>query len=88
MPPSGSVSFTIFDENQIIINMVNVPLNQHEGNQGLKRVFRASDRADKPTKSIIKAVSWHIADTIGTILIRYFITGRVTIAISKEVSGF
>lgn len=47
-----------------------------------KRVCKFSDRADKPIKSIIKAVSWRIVGTIDTMVISYFITGKLTVAVS------
>lgn len=45
-------------------------------------VIKVSDRADKPIKSIIKSVSWRIVGTLDTIVISYFITGKVTVAVS------
>jgi uncharacterized membrane protein len=47
-----------------------------------KRVLRMSDRADKPIKSIMKSISWRIVGTIDTMIISYFITGKVTVAVS------
>ena len=44
--------------------------------------MRVSDRADKPIKSLMKSVSWRIVGTIDTMIISYFITGKVTIALS------
>jgi uncharacterized membrane protein len=46
------------------------------------RGLKVSDRADKPIKSLIKSVSWRIVGTIDTMIISYFITGKVTVAIS------
>jgi uncharacterized membrane protein len=46
------------------------------------RGMRVSDRADKPIKSLIKSISWRIVGTIDTMIISYFITGKVTIALS------
>jgi uncharacterized membrane protein len=62
--------------------MLDVLLKQSEGNTVAKGVLKVSDRADKPIKSIMKSVSWRIVGTIDTMVISYFITGRVTIAIS------
>ena len=62
--------------------MLDVLLKQPEENTGIKGVIKVSDRADKPLKSIIKSVSWRIVGTIDTMVISYFITGRVTIALS------
>jgi uncharacterized membrane protein len=71
-----------FDKKQIFITMLDVLLNQPEEKPGSKRVIKVSDRADKPIKSIMKSVSWRIVGTVDTMLISYFITGRVTIALS------
>jgi uncharacterized membrane protein len=47
-----------------------------------KNVIKVSDRADKPVKSALKAVSWRIVGTIDTMIISYFITGKVAVALS------
>lgn len=44
--------------------------------------IKVSDATDKPIKSALKAVSWRIVGTIDTMIISYFITGKVTLAIS------
>ena len=62
--------------------MLDVLLKQPEGKADPKGVIKVSDRADKPIKSIIKSVSWRIVGTIDTMIISYFITGKVTIAVS------
>lgn len=62
--------------------MLDVLLKQPEEKTGSTGVLKVSDRADKPIKSIMKSVSWRIVGTIDTMIISYFITGRVTIAIS------
>jgi uncharacterized membrane protein len=62
--------------------MLDVLLKQPEGKPDSKGVIKVSDRADKPIKSLMKSVSWRIVGTIDTMIISYFITGRVTIAIS------
>ncbi len=62
--------------------MLDVLLKQPEENTGAKGVIKVSDRADKPLKSIMKSVSWRIVGTIDTMVISYFITGRVTVALS------
>jgi uncharacterized membrane protein len=62
--------------------MLDVLLKQPEEKYGTKGAIKVSDRADKPIKSIMKSVSWRIVGTIDTMIISYFITGRVTIAIS------
>jgi uncharacterized membrane protein len=62
--------------------MLDVLLNQKDQNPESKGVLKVSDRVDKPVKSFIKSVSWRIVGTLDTIIISYFITGRVTVALS------
>ncbi len=62
--------------------MLDVLLKQPEGNPDSNVVINVSERVDKPIKSIMKSVSWRIVGTIDTMIISYFITGRVTLAIS------
>ena len=38
--------------------------------------------SEKPIRSILKAISWRIVGTIDTIIISYFITGKITMAIT------
>jgi uncharacterized membrane protein len=62
--------------------MLDVLLKQPEDTNISKGAIRISNRADKPIKSVMKAVSWRIVGTIDTIIISYFITGKVTVALS------
>lgn len=62
--------------------MLDVLLNQPDEKFIPGAVLKVSDRADKPIKSIMKSVSWRIVGTIDTMIISYFITGKVTIALS------
>ena len=62
--------------------MLDVLINQAEEKTGPARVIRVSDRADKPIKSIMKSVSWRIVGTIDTMIISYFITGKISLALS------
>lgn len=62
--------------------MLDVLLKQPEENTGAMGVIKVSDRADKPIKSIMKSLSWRIIGTLDTMIISYFITGRVTMAVS------
>ncbi|MCU0405355.1 MAG: DUF2061 domain-containing protein [Ignavibacteriaceae bacterium] len=62
--------------------MLDVILNPSSEKTPKKRLFKFSDRADKPIKSIIKSFSWRIVGTFDTMLISYIITGKITIAIS------
>jgi uncharacterized membrane protein len=62
--------------------MLDVLINQNKENVPLKGSLKVSDRADKPIKSVMKSVSWRIIGTIDTMIISYFITGRVSLAVS------
>ncbi len=62
--------------------MLDVLINQTAECDRKKGVFKMSDRADKPVKSFLKAVSWRIVGTLDTMIISYFITGKVTLAVS------
>ena len=62
--------------------MLDVLISRPEEKIPQKGVLRVSDRADKPLKSIIKSVSWRIVGTVDTMIISYYITGKVTIALS------
>jgi uncharacterized membrane protein len=62
--------------------MLDVLLKQPEEKRESKGVIQVSERVDKPIKSLMKSVSWRIVGTIDTMIISYFITGRVTVAIS------
>jgi uncharacterized membrane protein len=62
--------------------MLDVLISPPEEQIGTKRVLKMSDRADKPIKSIMKSISWRIVGTIDTMIISYFITGKLTVAVS------
>ena len=62
--------------------MLDVLLKKPEEQHVPEGVIEVSDRADKPIKSIIKSISWRIVGTLDTMIISYFITGRVTVAVS------
>jgi len=62
--------------------MLDVLINQSHEKPGPDGVFKVSERADKPIKSLMKSVSWRIVGTIDTMVISYFITGKLTIAVS------
>jgi uncharacterized membrane protein len=62
--------------------MLDVLINVPEQKVVHKGVIKVSDRADKPVKSAIKAVTWRIVGTIDTMIISYIITGQVTVALS------
>jgi uncharacterized membrane protein len=62
--------------------MLDVLLKEPVSIPDAKGVRKISDRADKPIKSLMKSFSWRIVGTIDTMVISYFITGKVTIALS------
>lgn len=61
--------------------MLDVLISKPE-DKNSKIVYRMSDRADKPVKSALKAISWRIVGTVDTMIISYIITGRFTVALS------
>jgi uncharacterized membrane protein len=62
--------------------MLDVLLNQPEEKSVPGAVIKVSDRADKPLKSIMKSISWRVVGTIDTMIISYFITGKISLAVS------
>jgi uncharacterized membrane protein len=62
--------------------MLDVLINQSQEKPDPNGIFKVSDLADKPIKSLMKSVSWRIVGTIDTMVISYFITGKVTVAVS------
>jgi len=64
--------------------MLDVLLKKSE-KTGSKVTVDTSDttyRADKPIRSFMKSLSWRIIGTLDTMIISYFITGKLTFAIS------
>ena len=47
-----------------------------------EKIYEADIKSEKPIRSIVKAISWRIVGTIDTIVISWFITGTLTIALS------
>jgi uncharacterized membrane protein len=62
--------------------MLDILIDRPEEKTIKKGILKLSDRADKPVKSFIKSVSWRIVGTLDTMVISYFITGKLTIALS------
>jgi uncharacterized membrane protein len=54
------------------------PQSKKTNGQTVKRGYRV----DKPIKSLIKSLSWRVVGTIDTMIISYFITGKMTVAVS------
>ena len=44
--------------------------------------FGVVKNSEKASRSIVKAISWRIVGTIDTILISWFITGKIALALS------
>ena len=49
---------------------------------GLKPDFASDVNSERPLRSIVKSISWRVIGTIDTVLISWFITGEVTLALS------
>ncbi|SDW43689.1 Uncharacterized membrane protein [Lutibacter oricola] len=43
---------------------------------------KSAKTSEKPIRSAVKAISWRIIGTLDTMIISYFITGELTMAIS------
>ncbi len=50
--------------------------------QPLKKLFASKSGKDSNAKSLLKSISWRIVGTIDTIIISYFVTGEMVMAIS------
>ena len=44
--------------------------------------FKKVKSSEKPMRSIVKAVSWRVLGTIDTMIIAWFITGEIAMALS------
>ncbi len=62
--------------------MLDVLLKRPVENNPPIGIIKVSDLTDKPIKSVLKSISWRIVGTIDTMVISYFITGKITIALS------
>jgi len=51
-------------------------------NMKSEKSFEAVKNSEKATRSIVKAISWRIVGTIDTIVISWFITGEIAMALS------
>lgn len=47
-----------------------------------KSSFKKDVSSEKPARSIIKSISWRVIGTLDTILISWFITGKLDLAFS------
>ena len=50
--------------------------------QFAKRWFSSGSGKDSNAKSLLKSISWRVVGTVDTILISYFITGQLVMAVS------
>ncbi|MGY6558877.1 MAG: DUF2061 domain-containing protein [Nitritalea sp.] len=50
--------------------------------QPLKKWFTNAQGSDSALKSMLKSISWRIVGTLDTMVIAYFITGQLTMAVS------
>jgi uncharacterized membrane protein len=63
--------------------MLDVLLKQHRTRNGtVESDQQVIIRTDKPVKSFLKSLSWRIVGTLDTMIISYFITGRMSMALS------
>ncbi|MBK5208367.1 MAG: DUF2061 domain-containing protein [Flavobacteriaceae bacterium] len=44
--------------------------------------YEADIKSDRPIRSIVKAISWRVIGTIDTMIISWFITGQLTMALT------
>lgn len=44
--------------------------------------YETDIRSEKPIRSVVKAISWRVVGTIDTIVISWFITGELTMALT------
>ena len=47
-----------------------------------KRSFQTDVKSERPIRSIVKAISWRAVGTVDTIVISWFVTGELTMALS------
>ena len=56
--------------------LISKPGKKNQPDEGLWM----SDRADKPVKSLLKAISWRVLGTLDTMIISYIVTGKISLA--------
>lgn len=49
---------------------------------GKNKGYRGDRLSEKPLRSIVKSISWRILGTIDTVLIAWFVTGKLNVAFS------
>lgn len=53
-----------------------------------KSNYKTDKKSEKPIRSIAKALSWRVVGTLDTLIISYFLTGRITLAASIATIDF
>lgn len=62
--------------------MIDVLLDNTRENTTSGQKKKIDKGTDRPIKSFMKSVSWRIVGTLDTMIISYFITGKITVAVS------
>lgn len=47
-----------------------------------KKGFEADRKSERPIRSIVKAMSWRVVGTVDTMVISWFITGELSMALT------
>ncbi len=47
-----------------------------------KQSFEEDIASEKPLRSIVKALSWRVVGTLDTLIVSYFLTGKIALAAS------
>ncbi|MBU3010551.1 DUF2061 domain-containing protein [Polaribacter vadi] len=47
-----------------------------------KQSFEEDVTSEKPVRSIVKALSWRVVGTLDTLIVSYFLTGKIALAAS------
>jgi len=53
-----------------------------------KQSFSEDVSSEKPVRSIVKALSWRIVGTLDTLVVSYFVTGKIVLAASIATVDF
>lgn len=53
-----------------------------------KQSFEEDLSSEKPVRSIVKALSWRIVGTLDTLVVSYFVTGKIVLAASIATVDF
>ncbi|TYA69884.1 DUF2061 domain-containing protein [Seonamhaeicola marinus] len=47
-----------------------------------KSTYKEDSAGEKPIRSVAKALSWRVVGTLDTLLVSYFLTGKISLAAS------